>query len=213
MPEPVDIPEDTAVNGALVAEHRPGSGRLSKRPRILEAATTLFATKPFREVLVDDVAKEAGVGKGTVYRYFKDKEDLFFSCLTTALDAAYECVHGLRHEKHIPYSERLEKTIERLAEFYAENQHLLHIMHHHASLHSQERHEAMHERWDSLRRVIIRIIEKGIEAGEFRPVDANAATIALHSALRSVAHDSKDPGHIASTVKTLLIHGLNNKGE
>jgi AcrR family transcriptional regulator len=213
MPEPIDMKEDSVSGGTALALPRPGSGRLSKQPLILEAATNLFATKPYREVLVDDVAREAGVGKGTVYRYFKDKEDLFFSCLITALDAAYDCIHGLRHEKHIPYSDRLGKTIERLAEFYAQNQRLLHIMHHHASLHSEERHQAMHDRWQKLRRVITRLIEKGIDAGEFRKVDGHSAAIALHSALRSLAHDGDDPGRIAPTLKTLFINGLSNKGD
>ena len=42
--------------------------------QILEAAAQLFATHRYHEVRMEDVAAEAGVAKGTIYRYFKDKE-------------------------------------------------------------------------------------------------------------------------------------------
>jgi AcrR family transcriptional regulator len=48
-----------------------------KRRQIMDAATRLFATRPFHEVLLDEVAAAAEVGKGTLYIYFKSKEDLY----------------------------------------------------------------------------------------------------------------------------------------
>ena len=45
------------------------------RARILEAARELFASED-PDVQIDDVARRAGVGVGTVYRHFPDKEAL-----------------------------------------------------------------------------------------------------------------------------------------
>ncbi|MBI1371579.1 MAG: TetR family transcriptional regulator [Phycisphaera sp.] len=53
----------------------------TKRQRIIDAATRLFATRPFHEVRLDDVAAEARVGKGTVYLYYTSKDDLYLSLL------------------------------------------------------------------------------------------------------------------------------------
>ena len=47
-----------------------------KRARILEAATQLFIQHGYRKTSVDDVARRAGVAKGTVYLYFPRKADL-----------------------------------------------------------------------------------------------------------------------------------------
>jgi AcrR family transcriptional regulator len=47
-----------------------------KRRRILEAATELFIRQGFRKTSMDEVAREAAVAKGTVYLYFKNKNDL-----------------------------------------------------------------------------------------------------------------------------------------
>ena len=46
------------------------------RARILDAARELFAERASPSVQIDDVARRAGVGVGTVYRHFPDKEAL-----------------------------------------------------------------------------------------------------------------------------------------
>jgi AcrR family transcriptional regulator len=48
-----------------------------KQHRILDAATKVFAEQGFRNTDVEVIAAHAGVGKGTVYRYFGNKQDLF----------------------------------------------------------------------------------------------------------------------------------------
>jgi AcrR family transcriptional regulator len=50
--------------------------RTLKRQRILKAATDLFIHHGYRKTSVDEVARESGVAKGTVYLYFKTKADL-----------------------------------------------------------------------------------------------------------------------------------------
>src|ERR1039458_1791596 len=57
-----------------------GRGRPSTpfiRERILLSAAELFAEREFELVLIDEVAAHAGVGKGSVYRQFKSKEELY----------------------------------------------------------------------------------------------------------------------------------------
>ena len=47
-----------------------------REAQILAAAARLFSERRFDEVLMDDIAREAGVAKGTVYQYFHNKADL-----------------------------------------------------------------------------------------------------------------------------------------
>src|SRR5205809_7335277 len=51
----------------------------AKRERILDAAERIFARHGFFAAKVSDVAKEAGVADGTIYLYFKSKDDLLIS--------------------------------------------------------------------------------------------------------------------------------------
>jgi TetR/AcrR family transcriptional regulator, fatty acid metabolism regulator protein len=56
-----------------------GSDKRDKRERILSAAERIFARHGFFAAKVSDVAKEAGVADGTIYLYFKNKDDLLIS--------------------------------------------------------------------------------------------------------------------------------------
>jgi AcrR family transcriptional regulator len=57
-------------------DHRTSAKRAT-RERILEAALGVFSEKGFHVATMDEVAERAGVGKGTLYRYFANKEALF----------------------------------------------------------------------------------------------------------------------------------------
>jgi AcrR family transcriptional regulator len=52
-----------------------------KYDAILDAASAVFSRDGYAEASVDDVAAQAGIGKGTVYLYFKSKEELYVAAL------------------------------------------------------------------------------------------------------------------------------------
>lgn len=54
---------------------------LSKRECILVEAAKMFARFGFKKTSIDEIAKEAGVGKGTVYLAAESKEELFYQVL------------------------------------------------------------------------------------------------------------------------------------
>lgn len=47
-----------------------------KKERILTSALRLFTEKGFEGTPIPDLAKDAGIGAGTIYRYYKNKEEL-----------------------------------------------------------------------------------------------------------------------------------------
>jgi TetR/AcrR family fatty acid metabolism transcriptional regulator len=57
-----------------------------KRVRILEGALKVFARKGFYNTRVAEVAKEAKVADGTIYNYFKNKDDLLISLFEDRMD-------------------------------------------------------------------------------------------------------------------------------
>lgn len=48
-----------------------------KNERILRAAEAVFSKKGYRQATLDEIVKIADTGKGTVYKYFNNKENLF----------------------------------------------------------------------------------------------------------------------------------------
>jgi len=62
------------------------------RNRIYEAAIKEFSEKGFSQASMRDIAKGAGMTVGNLYRYFKDKEALFYSIISPAYDSLMELV-------------------------------------------------------------------------------------------------------------------------
>lgn len=58
----------------------------NKKEMIINAAIKVFADKGFYTANVADVAKEAGVADGTIYLYFKNKDDLLISLFETKME-------------------------------------------------------------------------------------------------------------------------------
>lgn len=52
---------------------------LSKEKRILKAAEKVFSHKGYSQATLDEIIKIADTGKGTVYKYYKNKENLFYT--------------------------------------------------------------------------------------------------------------------------------------
>ncbi len=63
----------------LAAPRRSAAATLDKRDAILKAATEVFARRGYFQSQVADVARAAGVAAGTVYLYFRSKDDLLVS--------------------------------------------------------------------------------------------------------------------------------------
>jgi AcrR family transcriptional regulator len=63
--------------GDKTTPDRQGGRRGERREAILAAALEEFAARGFADARLDDVARRASVAKGTIYLYFRDKEDLF----------------------------------------------------------------------------------------------------------------------------------------
>ena len=57
-----------------------------KREKIIETAFELFSQKNYHEVMMEDVAKLTSVAKGTVYNYFRSKEELYFSIMKQRME-------------------------------------------------------------------------------------------------------------------------------
>ena len=83
----------------------------ARRDAILAAALDEFAAQGFAAARLDDVAKRAGVAKGTIYLYFADKETLFQELIRAQLSPV---VGGVIHASHadIPLRQFAEQLIE-----------------------------------------------------------------------------------------------------
>src|SRR6266478_1704534 len=86
-----------------------------RRSAIIEAAMDEFIARGFAATRLDDVAKRAGVAKGTIYLHFKDKEALFQELVRTSLVPLIG-----RLAAPPPAGESVRAVLERFAQTFAE---------------------------------------------------------------------------------------------
>src|SRR5262245_50947353 len=110
---------------ATITKRGPGRpvdpGLLSRRrEEILDAAATLFAERGYADADTQVLADELHVGKGTIYRYFPSKRELFLAVVDRAMHRLREEVDAATADVEEPL-ERVAKAIRTYLDFFAEH--------------------------------------------------------------------------------------------
>jgi AcrR family transcriptional regulator len=84
---------------------------LEHRQRILDAAERLLGRYGYRKMTVDDLAAEAGIGKGTVYLSFPSKEEVVLGTVDRIVDAVCEEMARLAAAVDKPVPERVRAML------------------------------------------------------------------------------------------------------
>lgn len=182
--------------------------RQRRRAAILRAAADLFGQHGYAGVQMDEVARAAGVGKPTLYRYFLSKEELFLETFRHALESLEAELEAIRcHEGS--QREALAAMLGRLTDVLAEQMVSLRVL--------TGEHPELADRWRSLyrgrRRPILdalrAVIVAGIESGEFRGVDPDVVPALLLGMVRGGLMGAPDVARrrLARGAIDLVLHG------
>ncbi len=82
-----------------------------RRQTILSAALDEFSTRGFEAARLDDVARRAGVAKGTIYLYFRDKESLFQELIRAMLTPLVGTIEAMG-EAELPLAVLADRIVE-----------------------------------------------------------------------------------------------------
>ena len=99
----------------------------SKRAAILQAAAKMVDGRRFDEVKLDEISAAAGVGKGTLYLYFKNKEDLFAQMAVEGLDEMTERIRTIASMES-SYKERLFLFAREFTDFLTKRHGVMRVM-------------------------------------------------------------------------------------
>jgi TetR/AcrR family transcriptional regulator, repressor of fatR-cypB operon len=165
--------------GSTARSSRPGMQTAGKREAILAAALDLFVELGFHGAAVPQIAERAGVGAGTIYRYFASKEAL--------VNAIYQQFKGeltarvlLDFPVDKPARQMIHHLWTRLAEFAVDNPRAYAFLelHHHADYLDEQSH-AIEARIMDLG---IRVLTAAQVRGEVKPHDPMLLIAIVHGA-------------------------------
>ena len=160
-----------------------------RRDQIIQAALACFTRKGYNNTTMDDIVAESGLSKGTLYWYFKGKDDLFKSAILSFFERSFgqEAIADL--EQCPTAAEKLRflaQVIVGLGE-WAKGIFNLFLEFWASSTHREE----AAQWWTGLlvqyKNILVGIIEEGIRNGEFRPVDAEPLVWAMMSTYDGLA--------------------------
>lgn len=209
--EPTDAadpePEKSSKRGRRDKKEKPEKPprfrrRKDARPEeLIRAAVALFGEQGFSATNLKDVAKRAGVSKGTVYLYFKSKEDLLRAAVRTSVVPIVDAADELEVDADGTAAELLRTLLIRWVEDFDERgvAGVPKLVMAEAGNFPELAEDYVGSVLLRVRRLVARVLKRGVRDGEFRELDVRQATHlllapVLYSQLHSAAFAAFDPG-------------------
>lgn len=190
--------------------------RRMRRREILDAARLVFAERGFHDTRMSDIAHAADVSQGTLYHYFRSKDDLFLALCFVWADLMEAGIRALSEEQMSATDKMLalshlamtflradEALMPVFVEFWA------------YALHSPKATERFRVLFEVMQQSYVSILEEGVANGEFRPTDASTLSslpaVVLDGAivLASVlGREAVEPAKIIEKTQQLVFDGL-----
>lgn len=186
--------------------------KLRNKEAILEAAVHLFAQKGFAETKLEDVAALAEFGKGTLYNYFENKDDLLLSAFDYAVENVLNFLYDQLASVWDPL-DRIRLIANSQFNYYRTNTDFMNvIMTNQQVLMNHARSKSVFERFQELRKLIVIEMQAAIDAGQLRPGNAQhyASYLSgmIHGQVRSLnAGDMKAEELYADEIMDIFLNG------
>jgi AcrR family transcriptional regulator len=183
-----------------------------RKDQILNAAEQVFTRKGLDQTRMDDIAVETGLSKGTLYLYFKSKDDLIIAILDRIFQSIFKQLEA-RKNKPLSATDAIFQFTEEAIRDYKYMLRLLPIAYEFLALAFRNKtvQKALKEYFRVYMGVLVPIIQGGIDSGEFRQVDAQEVAIAAGAIYEGTVllwvYDSSLVDletHIRSSIKLLL---------
>jgi AcrR family transcriptional regulator len=199
------------------------SARIANRPArteaILRAAAEVLAEQGYEAATIDAIAARAGVGKGTVYQYFRNKQELFFAVFDSYIASMEALARNSLDSPSETAAEGIARSIHNVLAMSAEARDMFPLVFEFwsasASPDRQQRVGAMfRETYAKFRVLIAGQIRRGQKAREFdRGIDADGVAAALVGALDGLFLQAwfdaaLDPVTMGDTFVGVVLRGL-----
>ena len=155
---------------------------------LLEAARTVFAKKGFHGATVDEIAAAAGVAKGTVYLYYRSKQDVYWGALEHGITELHNQIRTRLAQEETP-EKKVREFIAIKVHYFEANREFFRI--YFSELGSGFSHPAQMPRnfeeiYLQQASLLEAAIRQGIEHGEIREIRADTAAVAISDLIRGI---------------------------
>jgi AcrR family transcriptional regulator len=169
------------IRAASIEEHK----ALTRR-QIFDAARELLAEVGTAEIGLGELAAVAGIGRTTLYEYFRDRDDLIASLVEEALPGVLaELIDGVNPD--LPPDERLLALAEKVVEFVATDPVLGMILHREALRLGPTAQDRIRLAHGDLSAAMIGVYQEAVRQARFRPIPPDLAGRLIQDTMMSAA--------------------------
>ena len=191
-----------------------------RRQQIMQAAMACFARKGYHKTTMDDIVAESSLSKGTLYWYFKSKDELFFSLVNAFFLEIQQDLDAI-FDQPSSATEKLRTLAHEFARFYEEVAEFLNVFFEFwiQGTRNEQLNQLFHSMLSQYRGIIAGIIDEGFKTGEFKEVDADQLAIAMMAAYdglwfyKMLMPGEVDLGQASGTFIETLLSGLSAHGQ
>ena len=148
---------------------------LARRSEILEAATRLFARKGYHGTAMSEIAKEAEFSTGSLYNFFQNKEELYFTLLREKIEALEAEVYAVL-ESDAGVEDRLRIYVDKVLAFFERERDFFRIFGEQRgqfeSTAKGEFSDVIHDKIQNYLARMVSLMEQGTRQGLFKPMSA-----------------------------------------
>lgn len=159
-----------------------------RKAKIIEAAKKSFSMFGFKGTTVDQIAKIAGVGKGTIYLYFENKEELLHAIVLT-LAAEMKRVAEEAIGSKATLCERLHSAIYAVLMFRKEHALLMKLSDEFREIGTQAAQDALVELENEMVAYVKSLLEKAIQMQSIKPCDPEITAFVMFRMYVSLIFD------------------------
>lgn len=182
-----------------------------RKQEIIENAREVFAKRGYYNTNLSDISKSCGMGRTTIYQYFKNKDEIFYYTVGNTLADIQEKVENIVEDDSLNFIEKLKQLVFELASEYEHN-YIFVLLAEIWIIVKRENNEiqkSIKEHTEKLKMSIKRLIMEGIEAKEIKPIDSESMADTIYSFIESftfqmLSSNNKDVQSRIDSVNTLI---------
>ena len=184
-----------------------------KKKEIIEKAKEVFAKRGYYNTNIADISEKCGMGRTTIYQYFKNKDEIFYCTIGDFLEELKVKVEAIVSDQSLTFIEKLKKLVFELVNEYEYNNIFVLLMEMWIILKRENNKllEMLKSYTQELKIQIKNLISQGIAANEIKPIDSESMADTIYSfiesfTLQSVSNNADKQKKLSSL--NILIDGL-----
>lgn len=162
--------------------------RADAREKVLTAARAVFAREGYRAATVSHILAEAGIARGTFYRYYSNKREVFYEIVSDLFKTLYDASRETLGGEELAMESQVRESLELAYRLFLENRGVI-VIYFREAFRADPGFYAL---WENFEKRMIAlfsgVLTRGMKGGAFREIDTGLISRAMFQLFMQVPY-------------------------